>query len=294
MTINVCFCIDENYVCQLGAVLFSLVESNQHNNVDIYVLSNQVTEKSKARLADTVNSIEKFNLTFIDSQDKSVQKLEAGGHISSATYIRFEIPTLLPQINKIFYLDADLVITDDLTEFWETELNGNYVAAVENPFFNRYESLNIERSSGYFNAGVLLMNLIRWREDNIQQKAVNFLNENKVQCVMFDQDALNAVFKGQWVKVPLRWNLQTIYLRRRKDLPLQCNEILTAYKSPGIIHYSSSSKPWDFLDPHPKAHLFDHYAKVFGSSNKRTTLFEKLRRVIRIVYVRCIYLYQLH
>ena len=91
MTINVCFCIDENYVCQLGAVLLSLVESNQHKNVDIYVLSNQVTEKSKARLADTLNNIEKFNLTFIDSQDKTVQKLEAGGHISSATYIRFEI-----------------------------------------------------------------------------------------------------------------------------------------------------------------------------------------------------------
>ena len=161
MTINICFCIDENYVCQLGAVLLSLVDSNKQNKVNIFVLSNGVTEHSKQRLAKTIESIEYFEITFVNSQDKSVNELEAGGHISSATYIRFEIPALLKNIDKVLYLDADLVITDDLSDFWNVELDDNYVAAVENPFFNRYKSLGISPEFGYFNAGVLLMNLKR-------------------------------------------------------------------------------------------------------------------------------------
>jgi lipopolysaccharide biosynthesis glycosyltransferase len=291
--INVCFCIDENYVCHLGAVLLSLIDSNKHNSVSIFVLSNGVTEQSKQRLAKTIENIESFTIVFVDSQDKSVNKLKAGGHISSATYIRFEIPSLLTQLDKVFYLDADLVITDDLTEFWNVELENNYVAAVENPFFNRYKSLGIKPEFGYFNAGVLLMNLKRWRASNVQQKAVEFLNTNKAVCEMFDQDALNVVFEGHWKKVPLRWNLQTVYLRRKKDLPELKTEISSAYRTPGIIHYSSSSKPWDFLDPHPKSIVFTQYAEQFGKANKHIKLMNKLRSFIRFLYVRSIYFYQL-
>ncbi len=293
MTINICFCIDENYVCQLGAVLLSLVDSNKQNKVNIFVLSNGVTEHSKQRLAKTIESIEYFEITFVNSQDKSVNELEAGGHISSATYIRFEIPALLKNIDKVLYLDADLVITDDLSDFWNVELDDNYVAAVENPFFNRYKSLGISPEFGYFNAGVLLMNLKRWRESNVQQKAVEFLNNNKAVCEMFDQDALNAVFNGNWIKVPLRWNLQTIYLRRKKSLSNLSDEISKAYRSPGIIHYSSSSKPWDFLDPHPKTKDFDKFASQFGKDPKHIGFVNKIRNVLKFIYVSCIYFYQL-
>ena len=293
MSINICFCIDENYVCQLGAVLLSLVDSNKQNNVNVFVLSNGVTEQSKQRLAKTIENIESFTINFVDSQDKTVNELEAGGHISSATYIRFEIPTLLTQLDKVFYLDADLVITDDLTEFWNVELEDNYVAAVENPFFDRYKPLGISPQFGYFNAGVLLMNLNRWRESNIKTQAVDFLNKNKTECVMFDQDALNAVFQGKWKKVPLRWNLQTIYLQRKKDLPELKEEITNAYNSPGIIHYSSSSKPWDFLDPHPKSYIFHQYEKLFGKQRRDINFIMRIRSIVKYIFRRACYLYQL-
>ena len=291
--INVCFCIDENYVCQLGAVLGSLVESNHQNNLDIYVLSNGVAKASKSRLATVIDGVDKFSITFVDSQDENVQELEAGGHISAATYIRFEVPSLLSKLDKVLYLDADLVVADDLSEFWNVDVTNHYVAAVENPFFDRYESLGMDAKQGYFNAGVLLMNLNRWRADDVKAKAIDFLKINKRDCLMFDQDALNVVFKGLWLPVSLRWNLQTSYLRGRKRLPKLMGEIKAAYYHPGIVHYSSSSKPWDILDPHPLRFLYEKFESDFGKPKGNNTSLGSIRSLTKWFYLKLVYKYQL-
>lgn len=293
MQMNLCFCIDENYVCQLGAVLLSLVDTNSNNCIDIYVMTTKLSDKSKDRLLLTIRDVDNFNLFFVDSTDERVGNLKAGGHISSATYIRFDIPDLLSQLDKVLYLDADLVICDDLTEFWSVNIESYFVAAIENPFFDRYKSLNMKPSSGYFNAGVLLINSKLWREHNVKTQALDFLNKNKEKAIMFDQDALNSVFKGQWLKLPLRWNLQTIYLRRRNDLPLLKSEIKGAFEKPGIVHYSSSSKPWDSLDPHPLNYLFKKYAEIFGSQKKPFTIKKFIRSLGKYCYLKIIYTLQL-
>lgn len=293
--INICFCIDEGYVPYLGAVLTSLIDSNKHNTIDIYVLTSDVSESSKQRLEAAVKAITNFTITFVNAKDQNIKRLEAGGHISSATYIRFEIPELLSKIDKVLYLDADLIILDDIVDYWNIDISEYYVAAVENPFFDRYSSLGMKPSYGYFNAGVLLINLSKWRKDNVKEKALDFLNENKINAIMYDQDALNAIFSGCWKKVGLRWNLQTSYLRRKLQLPTHITEITDAYNTPGIIHFSSSSKPWDFLDPHPYTSVYKKYEGEFGGKVKRKKLtrFEMLRSAIRWVFIKAIYLYQL-
>lgn len=287
--INICFCIDENYVHQLGAVLYSLIESNHKNNIDIYVLINNVSKISQERLGLLIQTIDNFSINFIESQDSEVQKLEAGGHISSATYIRFEIPSLLSNLEKVLYLDADIVISDDLSELFNTNIENNYVAAVENPFFDRYESLGMSRNDGYFNAGVLLINLSLWRERNIKNKAINFLSSNKLMCIMFDQDALNAIFQGKWKKVDIRWNLQTSFIRGRKRLPDLIEQIDNAFLNPAIIHYSSSSKPWDILDPHPLTYIYRKYEAKFGKYRKRLSFFQLLRSFVKWGYLKYFY-----
>lgn len=291
--INICFCIDENYVCQLGAVLYSLVGSNSDNYLDIYVLSSQLANSSKARLAAVVSNVAKFSINFVDSLDSQVQQLEAGGHISAATYIRFEIPNLLIGLDKVLYLDADLAVEDNLKVFWDTDVDNYYVAAVENPFFDRYESLGMESSCGYFNAGVLLMNLSRWRLEDVKNKAIDFLIEKKSIALMFDQDALNVVFNGEWKKVSIRWNLQTSYLRHRKKLPALSSEIKSAFINPGIIHYSSSSKPWNVLDPHPLTYVYRQYEAKFGIFRSKNQISGLFRSVVKWLYLKAVYFFQM-
>lgn len=253
--INLCFCIDENYVVMLGAVFESIKVSNAHNDVCIYVLTRGVSGASKERLSNVFSDIKNISVQFVDALDKDVEQLEAGGHISSATYIRFEIPDLLSGVDKVLYLDADLVVVDDLMDFWKVNIEGKFAAAVENPFFDRYQSLGMKEAWGYFNAGVLLINSKQWRDFSVKKRALNFLSQHKSEAIMFDQDALNSVFSGDWVRVDPKWNMQTIMLRRFRELKDDL-QIRSAVKSPKIIHYSTSSKPWYRLDSHPMRNIF--------------------------------------
>lgn len=292
--INLCFCIDENYATKLAAVLSSLKFSNRENKCCIYVITPGLSDKSQRIVKSSISDVDSFNLYFVESDDSDLNNMKAGGHISSATYIRFDIPRLLPEIDKVLYLDADLVIEDDLTKFWEVDIEGNYFAAIENPFFDRWESLSISREYGYFNAGVLLMNLTKLRHDDIKAQAIKYLSDNKELCKMFDQDALNVVCKGQWVKVDIRWNLQTSYLRKRKSLPeCQQKEVLNALNAPGIIHYSSSSKPWDCLDAHPKSIRFLMHYRNFDNIKCKVGIISLVRLVVRYCYVKLVFVYQL-
>lgn len=288
--INLCFCIDENYVVMLGAVFESIKDSNSHNDICIYVLTRGVSSASKKRLSSVFSDIKNISVNFVDALDKDIEKLEAGGHISSATYIRFEIPDLLAGIDKVLYLDADLVVVDDLMGFWQVDIEGKFVAAVENPFFDRYQSLGMNQDWGYFNAGVLLINCKQWRDYSVKKRALAFLAEYKSNALMFDQDALNSVFSGDWVRVDPKWNMQTIMLRRFRELKDDI-KIQSAVNSPKIIHYSTSSKPWYRLDSHPMREIFldfqDRFVggRVLVRQKKRLALV-----VVSYVYWRIYYM----
>ena len=293
MTINISFCIDENYVCQLGAALCSLVQSNSQNEISVYVLSNDLKLESKIRLRNVISNTSSFSLTFINSTDEQVKKLTAGGHISAATYIRFELPDRLFHLKKVLYLDADLIISDDLSSLWNVDIGNNFVGAVENPFFDRYSSLGMSSKFGYFNAGVLLINLSLWRKNGVKDHVIDFLISHKKEAIMYDQDALNATFKGHWFKLPLRWNLQTPFLRRKRDLPDLKVEINDAFMKPGIVHYSTSSKPWDLFNSHPLKYLFKFQQSNFGKVAVPILPYSMLRGIIKWGYMNVVFSYQI-
>lgn len=291
---NICFCIDENYVNYLGAVLLSLVESNGHNRVNIFVIHNGLTNESISKLSNAITTSSLFAINFVNSVDSNVSRLQAGGHISSATYIRFEIPSLLLDIDKVIYLDADLIVCDDLTDFWQLDISDKFVAATDNPFFDRNESICLKNEAGYFNAGVLLINTKLWRDFSVKEKALEFLSLFKEQAIMFDQDALNYVFNGCWLKAGIRWNLQTSFLRRYKELDTySAEEVRQAYLLPAIVHYSSSSKPWNFLDVHPFRGVFLGYLYKFGGKLKKPGLVKYPKFFLKWIFLSYIFNVQL-
>ncbi|MGR5329787.1 glycosyltransferase family 8 protein [Photobacterium damselae] len=290
MKINLCFCIDDNYTKQVLTVIHSIMNTNENNKISIYILSSGVSEFSKNEIKTLISKNSNYGVFFIDVGNNKILELSAGGHISNATYIRFLIPELLIDIDKVLYLDADIIVNDNLIDFWNFDISNKYLAAVDNPCFNRYESLGINAEWGYFNAGVILINLVMWRNEKVKDKCISFLEKNKKTAIMFDQDALNYVVQGNWESVPIKWNLQTIFLRKRKLLKYKYNEIDDAIKKPGIIHYSSSSKPWHLLDAHP---LRKEYLKYETVRNKVKRDYSKiLKSVIKYIYVKTIFLYQ--
>lgn len=295
--INICFCVDNNYTNPLGALLCSLVASNGHRRIDIYIISYDLTSSSKARLKSIIGAIANFSLIFITSTNRDIQQLttEKNFYVTPSTYIRFELADALPKLDKVLYLDADIIIAGDIQELWDTNIANHYIAAVENPFFDRHQSLGMDNSYGYFNAGVLLANLSLWRQDDIKKHAIAFMNTNSAACILFDQDTLNAVCKGLWIRLALRWNLQLIYLTRARELPHYKDEIRQTLANPTIIHYTTNSKPWHFFDPHPLKHLYKKYENKFSyrASTQQNKLIDIIKEPVRWLYYKIRFFYQL-
>jgi lipopolysaccharide biosynthesis glycosyltransferase len=211
-------------------------------------------------------------------------KFSTISHISSATYARFLITDTLPQeISKVLYLDADILVLDDLGPLCETDLGGVVVGAVVDERVTAHIKMGNSSLGGmplpcvrdYFNAGVLLIDLAKWRAERVSQKAIEYL-ELYPHSVFSDQDALNFACDGRWQRVDPRWNYYQIDLKKSLS-------DLSDEQRPGIIHFQGWSKPWD-----PESLNFN--ARFYDSFRKRTsfarTLREKWKQVPIIIWAR--------
>lgn len=159
------------------------------------------------------------------------------------------LPDLLPKsVERILFVDPDLLVLDDVGKIWETDLAGNLAAAVADqaiPFASSPRGLNGRRTAGvpddapYFNAGVLLIDLNGWRSDDIAKKAREYLAEHNGSSDFFHQEALNAVLWDKWLKLDPRWNLIASLTAR----PYSVNDS-RAIEHPGIVHFAGKFKPW--------------------------------------------------
>jgi lipopolysaccharide biosynthesis glycosyltransferase len=172
--------------------------------------------------------------------------------ISAATYLRLLVAEVVPdQYERVLYLDSDLVITRDVSELWNIELGGKALWAVPSSDVDRHYAyfrdtftfLDLPEDPFYFNAGVLLINMPRFREQKVAQRCLEFLAAHSERCPEKDQDGLNAVVIGDWGALPDHWNMQ-LYGRWIFSETLKRNP-----NTPGIIHYLGPDKPWRLGGP---------------------------------------------
>jgi lipopolysaccharide biosynthesis glycosyltransferase len=197
-----------------------------------------------------------------------------------------------------------MVIVDDIYNLWKLNITDYFLAAVREGQFNRYDQLKIPHGSDYFNSGVMLINLIKWREYNISQIAKQFLSEHSENLKYHDQEGFNAaLYKYPWIKLPPKWNqLSSMFRWSFSEMRFDEAEYQEALVSPSIIHYSGDSKPWHYLhsgdmrnrpfkdeylhylqytpwcnDVYPEKALFDRKIIVFGTGSLSQQLSEQLR-----------------
>ncbi len=155
---------------------------------------------------------------------------------------------LLPSdTDRVIFLDADMLVVDDISPLWTQELAGRAFAAVPDPAIPRLRSprgviLPDGHSSpddaAYFNAGVMLIDLAAWREKRIMDNSLAYLSEHGDKAEFLHQEALNAVAWDDWVPLEERWNLPMTAGRWFAQTPA------AALSDPAIIHYSGRIKPW--------------------------------------------------
>ena len=247
-TIQIATTIDESYVQHLGVMLCSLFESNPFNHLSIFVFSKRISSTQVRKLKKLAYRYD-GDITIIEINESQIQNLKLNLHASVANYYRLLMADLLPNyLRKILYLDSDIIFKTDIGELWQTDVSEYYVAAVAEPFYD-CSYLGFASEDKYFNSGVMLINLDKWRKEEIGETTINFIEQNPDKIKMWDQDGLNVVLKGKWLELPQQWN-QTSRIFEQNPFTI-----------PSIIHYTGSLKPWNYHCQHPLKSEYFHYLK---------------------------------
>ena len=154
-----------------------------------------------------------------------------------------------------------------------TEFSG----AVEDAgFHNRLEKMGIESETDlYFNSGLMVMDLEKWREEKITEQVLGFIENNPEKLRFHDQDALNAILHDRWLELDPRWNAQTYMMLQEVEHPTIQGQLKwdEARESPAVIHFCGHAKPWNVDSNHPfKENYFDIREKTFFPMKKETKL----------------------
>jgi lipopolysaccharide biosynthesis glycosyltransferase len=260
--------IDENYAPHLSVLLASIAQTNKDDSIRVHILHDGVGETLRARIAASAKSLKLAWYEIVDHQALGFEPLL---HISRATYLRLTMEEVLPaDIERILYLDVDMVVNDKLRPLWETELEENLCAAVTDPgvdvhgFTSLYALPPATPRKGYFNGGVILFDLAKIRRNSengkgLFQAAIELLASPDATYEFADQDALNIVFWNKWLPLDPSWNFQRKFLY---DDFTAWNKLNPAKSNgPKIIHFTEGEKPWKKSEWHPFAWLYIKYLK---------------------------------
>jgi lipopolysaccharide biosynthesis glycosyltransferase len=248
----------------LATTLRSVAESNSANwPLDVRVLTNGFSERSQKNVLDSLPK-GSASIRWVPVDLEPFGGCSTAAYISDMTYARFLIPHIVSRsVNRVLYLDADLLVLEDLRPLWETDLGGAAVGAVLDsldPKLKRREAglERVPRVSHYFNAGVLLVDVEQWRKQRVSEKALEYLTANP-QSPYSDQDALNVVCDGRWKQLPGRWNFHDHFAKSIADMDQT--------ERPAVVHFVTGMKPWKPSSRSPHALLYDtfrsrtHYAR---------------------------------
>ena len=264
-TVYIACVTDAFYVRHLGVTLCSLLENrSEHYPVHFLIFADQICSDDHDRLVALIESY-RCTYTFLAMNLDEYPELPTYKHLTKATYYRTTLPNALEDhIPRVVYLDCDVIVKGDIRQLYNYPLNNKIIGAVENPGFDRYNQLDIPKKCGYFNAGVLLIDVVKWRQHQYEEKIMRFLTENASNGLLEagDQDAFNALLYDQWTAVPTRWNVQRQMFKDPQTYPDAAD--------PAIIHYTSSWKPWDYLNDHPLKDEYFRYLKRTPWKNERS------------------------
>ncbi|MEG4204413.1 glycosyltransferase family 8 protein [Microcoleus sp. Pol7_A1] len=263
---------DDNYAMALAVTVKSaLVNLKNKRKVLLYVLDGNITPAKKHKILKSLDS-ELIEIFWVQPDEALFVNMKIDEKYNTlAVYYRLFIPELIPQhFDKAIYLDSDIVVLGDLEQLWNSDIGDNYVLAVQDIWqryirkakgLRNYQEIGLSPDYKYFNAGVLVINLEKWRADNIGTKAIEFLEQNRDYVRWHDQDGLNGVLAGKWGELDPRWNqMQAIYeYSSWTESPYTEDVFNQVLHNPHIVHFATFPKPWQQNCKHPKQDLFFDY-----------------------------------
>ncbi|HSI40548.1 MAG TPA: glycosyltransferase family 8 protein [Xanthobacteraceae bacterium] len=248
---------DANYVELTGVLLASLAHHARGDIEKTYVFADRLSAHEKQQLQTSYGS---DNLEIIDLTESdllTLAGLPSHRRLSRTGYARLLMPAKLGDAHqRLLYIDCDCVINGPLTPLVDLSLEGHVLAAVADNLTSLKESqaarnrlIGLPEDTRYFNSGVLLIDLDRWRAEDVSERVRAFRMEHP-ELQTLDQDSLNGTLKGEWLELSDVWNMH------RRLFHGQYRDPLEVWQGARILHFTGQAKP-NYKDcTHPAQAIF--------------------------------------
>jgi lipopolysaccharide biosynthesis glycosyltransferase len=259
-------CTNAGYLQHVAVCVTSLLANTPELFFEIVVVGGAGERLDKEKLRRTLERFPNQSLTFreFSPPPDCVLPMNPLAHYTADSWNRLWIGDFFPpQVNRALYLDGDIVIVGSIAPLWRTDLAGALLGAVDIPGSQAgVHRHGLRPEVGYFNAGVLLIDLDQWRKTGALETALNYAAAHPDRLNDIDQDALNACFHGRRKRLEYKWNVIWPFYRELLALPLSRTEIEAIRQEARIIHFNGGSKPWSYLCNHPRAAEYQRYLQM--------------------------------
>jgi lipopolysaccharide biosynthesis glycosyltransferase len=240
---------DERYALPLAVTIRSLLDRLEADRrVHLTIIDGGILEGTKQKLVESWHTSEGWSRTSIEWRapeygDSTL--FPVWGRVPKLTYARIHLAAYLPQASRAILLDSDVLVRTAIGRLWDTPLDGAVAAAAVDPFVPTVSSRDglaahaeqgLPPDAPYLNAAVMLVDLERWRQQNVGPRAWAWVQQNWQATRWYDQDAINAVLAGEWKPLDARWQVQP----RAASLRFTAEN----YKDAWVVHFSGRLKPW--------------------------------------------------
>ena len=286
---------DNNYAMPLAVMVRSVIENlGSDRLLELFIIDGGINPRKKQKVMQSIQD-KRITVKWLKPQTNLLTGLKGHWYITTAMFYRLLIPDLLPDLSKAIYLDTDLIVNTDLGKLWNTDLGENYLAAAQELY-----SVEIEKELPHtdplppvagdqdadtcnptfkaFNSGVLVINLEKWRQQNLGLKIIRYLVEQRPYGRTTDGDGLNILLRNQWLPLDPRWN-QTpgiFEYKAWKNSPFSEADFLNILNNPYIIHFAHPGKPWNTYGRHPSEALFYTYLDKTKWAGWRFTIWRRI------------------
>lgn len=258
-----------------SAVMMKSVSVNYVDREVVFhvLIDNGVSEEHQKQLRQEVQA-DRHSVKFYVMDEKTFSNFPALGkvktYITQATYYRLFIADVLSEeIQKVIYLDGDMIVRHSLDELWNANIENHAVGVVTDMALDSkdFTRLGYDEGYGYFNAGMLLINLNYWRKHHLKDTFLHLIETQPDRIVLHDQDVLNIILYNQKMELSVKFNCQNGFLMKEEYSEMgkwknkYKDDIKSAVKDPVIVHYTDTIKPWHIEDSNPYGYEFMKYYK---------------------------------
>lgn len=261
---HICLACDDQYAPHVEVVIRSVFAHVPAGGARIALISDGVSAPNLGRIRSLCQGFGAELHTIEIGQALSNLDIEAG-HLTRAALGRLFIPKIILE-EKTVYLDVDTVCAASLQPLWDTEMGGRCAMMVESPW-PRYRdhklTIGLDAGDPYFNSGVMVIDVDKMRRISFFERAMEIAYRGKAMLAFADQDVVNLLLRGDVRPLHPRWNVATslFHWRPGQTLTYGAVEAQDAVRSPAVIHYTGSRKPWHPDCEHPYADAFRAYGR---------------------------------